>query len=53
MTSLMKTFVQTKLIDTPMDPNVELPPNREPLSDQRKYRKLLMEINYLTTLPSW
>ena len=42
-------FVNSKSVDTPMDPNVKLLPNQgEPLSDPEKYRRLVGKLNYLT-----
>ena len=42
-----------KPVDTLIDPNVKLLPNQEePLSDSRRYRRLVGKLNYLTiTLP--
>jgi len=42
-------LMNSKSVDTPMDPNVKLLPNpREPLSDSEKYRRLVGKLNYLT-----
>jgi len=42
-------LMNSKSVDTPMDPNVKLLPNQgEPLSDPEKYSKLVGKLNYLT-----
>jgi len=42
-------LMNSKSVDTPMDPNVKLLPNPgEPLSDPEKYRRLVGKFNYLT-----
>lgn len=42
-------FLNVKSVDTPMDPSVKLLPNqRKPLSDSRRYMKLVEKLNYLT-----
>jgi len=42
-------LVNSKFIDTLMDPNVKLlPSQREPLSNPGKYRRLVEKLNYLT-----
>jgi len=44
-------LMNSKSVDTPMDPNVELLPNQgEPLSDPEKYRRLVGILNYLTVI---
>jgi len=41
--------MNSKSIDTTMDLNVKLLPNkRKPLSDSEKYRRLVGKLNYLT-----
>jgi len=41
--------MNSKSIDTPMDPNAKLLPSQgEPLSDPEKYRRLVGKLNYLT-----
>ena len=41
--------MNSKSVDTPMDPNVKLLPNQgEPLSGPEKYRRLVGKLNYLT-----
>jgi len=46
-------LMNSKSVDTPMDPNVKLLPNqREPLSDLEKYRRLIGKLNYLTITSS-
>jgi len=41
-------LMNSKFVDTPMDPNVKLLPNQwEPLSDPEKYRRLVGKLNYL------
>ena len=43
------SMLDSKPIDTPMDPNVKLVlGQREPLRDPRKYRRLVGKLNYLT-----
>ena len=43
--------MNSKFVDTPMDPNVKLLPNQgEPLSDPEKYRRLVGKLNYLTII---
>ena len=45
-------LMNSKFVDTPMDPNVKLLPNQgEPLSDPEKYRRLVGKFNYLTVTP--
>ena len=42
-------MLSCKLVDTPMNLNVELVPGQgEPLQDSRRYRRLVGRINYLT-----
>jgi len=42
-------LLNSKPVDTPMDPNVKLLPNQgEPLSDSGRYRRLVGKLNYLT-----
>ncbi|PNX68207.1 putative copia-type protein, partial [Trifolium pratense] len=42
-------LLNAKPVDTPMDPNVKLLPNQgEPLSDSRRYKRLVGKLNYLT-----
>jgi len=42
-------LMNSKSVDTPMDPNVKLLPNqRDPLSDIEKYRRFVGKLNYLT-----
>jgi len=44
-------LMNSKFVDTPMDPNVKLLPNQgEPLSDPEKYRRLVGKLNYLTII---
>jgi len=41
--------MNSKSIDTPMDPNIKLLPNQEkPMSDPEQYRRLVEKLNYLT-----
>ena len=43
-------LMNSKSVDTPMDPNVKLLPNQgERLSNLEKYRRLVGKLNYLTT----
>jgi len=42
-------LMNSKFVDTPMDPNVKLLPNQgESCSDPEKYRRLVGKLNYLT-----
>ena len=42
-------MLDSKPVDTPMDPNVKLVPGQgEPLRDPRRYRRLVGRLNYLT-----
>jgi len=42
-------LMDSKSVNTPMDPDVKLLPNQEePLSDPEKYRSLVEKLNYLT-----
>ena len=42
-------LLNSKSVETPMDPNVKLLPSQgEPLSDPEKYRRLVGKLNYLT-----
>ena len=44
-------LMNSKSIETPMDPNVKLPLSQgEPLSDPEKYRRLVEKLNYLTII---
>ena len=46
-------MLDCKLVDTPMDPIVNLVPGQgEPLRDPRRYRRLVGRLNYLTTTRS-
>jgi len=41
-------LMNSKSVDTPMDPNVKLLPNQgEPLSHPEKYKRLVVKLNYL------
>jgi len=41
--------MNSKSVDTPMDPNVKLLPNQgEPFSVPEKYRRLVEQLNFLT-----
>ena len=43
------SMLDSKLVDTPMDPNVKLVPGQgEPLRDPGRYRRLVGRLNYLT-----
>jgi len=45
--------MNSKSVDTPMDPNVKLLPNQgEPLLDLEKYKRLVGKFNYLTVTHS-
>ena len=42
-------LMNSKSVDTPMNPNIKLLPNQgEPLLDTEKYRRLVAKLNYLT-----
>ena len=42
-------MMDSKPVDTPMDPNIKLFPNQgEPFSDSGRYRRLVGKLNYLT-----
>jgi len=42
-------LMNSKSVDTPMDPNAKLQPSKgEPLSDPEKYRRLVEKLNYVT-----
>ena len=42
-------MLDSKPVDTPMDPNVKLVPRQgEPLKDPGRYRRLVGKLNYLT-----